>query len=209
MTPKRYPGRFIVLEGSEGTGKTTQIERLARHLADAGREVVVTREPGGTLLGEKLRGILLDTDQQLTPETELLLMFAARAEHVARVIEPALLSGKWVISDRFVDASYAYQGGGRGIPQERVGELENWLLGEFRADLVLILDLPAEEGLRRVVRRGEKDRFEQEAAIFFERVRKAYRERANLAPDRIKIVDARGAQHQVFARLIRAVSALE
>ncbi len=189
--PRR--GRFVTFEGIEGAGKSTQMERLVQRLADAGEPVVITREPGGTALGEKLRGLLLDPDiGQMAAETELLLIFAARAEHLAQVIRPQLEQGAWVLCDRFTDASFAYQGAGRGLGSERVATLEGWLQGELRPDLVIILDVPVEIGLQRALARGKRDRIENEDVSFFERARSAYLERARCFPERYRVID--GAQ---------------
>jgi dTMP kinase len=192
MSPSQR-GRFVTFEGIEGAGKSTQMDRLVKRLADAGEPVVVTREPGGTALGEKLRGLLLDPDiGQMAAETELLLIFAARAEHLAQVIRPRLEQGAWVLCDRFTDASFAYQGAGRGLGCDRVATLETWLQGELRPDLVMILDVPVEIGLQRALARGKRDRIENEDVAFFERARGAYLERARSFPDRYRVID--GAQ---------------
>ncbi len=184
-------GRFITLEGGEGAGKSSNLEHIYRRLSSAGRDVIQTREPGGTPLGETLRGLLLDRGQSaMADDTELLLMFAARAQHLAELIRPALARGQWVLCDRFTDATYAYQGGGRGIDGERIRLLEQWVQRELRPDLTLLLDLPVEQGLQRAGERSAPDRFEQEQAEFFQRVRSAYRERARLEPERFRIIDA-------------------
>jgi dTMP kinase len=184
-------GRFVTFEGIEGAGKSTQMDRLVQRLADAGEPVVVTREPGGTALGEKLRGLLLDPDiGQMAAETELLLIFAARAEHLAQVIRPQLERGAWVLCDRFTDASFAYQGAGRGLGGERVATLETWLQAELRPDLVIVFDVPVEIGLQRALARGKRDRIENEDVSFFERARSAYLERARCFPDRYRVIDA-------------------
>ena len=185
-------GRFITVEGGEGAGKSTCLAFIQAHLEAAGHEVLVTREPGGTPLAERIRELLLGhhTDG-MADDTELLLVFAARADHLARVIRPALARGEWVLSDRFTDATYAYQGGGRGLDMQRIAELERMVQGELRPDLTLLLDLPVTTGLARAAGRAEApDRFEKEAAAFFERVRTTYRERATQEPERIRIVDA-------------------
>jgi dTMP kinase len=184
-------GRFITVEGGEGAGKTTQLAFIRKYLERAGYQVVLTREPGGTALGEEIRALLLGHRHDgMTPATETLLMFAARAEHLERVIRPALAAGRWVLCDRFTDATYAYQGGGRGLPPERIAVLEDWVQGELRPDLTLLFDLPVAAGLQRAGRRGAADRFEREKADFFERVRAAYLERAWRDPDRHRIVNA-------------------
>ena len=184
-------GLFITLEGIEGAGKSTQLAYLKELIEAAGVPLVATREPGGTALGEKIRELLLHgTDNAMCADAELLLMFAARAEHLARVIKPALARGQWVLSDRFTDATYAYQGGGRGIGETRIAALEQWVQGDLRPDLTLILDIAPEAGLRRAAKRGAADRFERETLEFFERVRAYYRTLAQRAPQRIKLIDA-------------------
>jgi dTMP kinase len=184
-------GLFITLEGGEGAGKSTSLAFIEAWLRQAGKSVVVTREPGGTEAGERIRDILLHTRElAMSPETELLLMFAARAEHLARVIRPALERGQAVLCDRFTDATYAYQGGGRGVPEARIAEMENWVQGSLRPDLTLLLDLPVEVGLGRANSRSEPDRFEREGLGFFERVRAAYLARAAREPSRVRVLDA-------------------
>jgi dTMP kinase len=184
-------GRFITVEGIEGVGKTTNIDFIHAQLQAAGRDVVVTREPGGTPLGEAIRGLLLDPAYTGMDSTcELQLMFAARAEHLARVVWPALEKCQWVLCDRFTDATYAYQGGGRGIDTGVIARLEALVQGDFRPDLTLLLDVPVEVGLARAGKRGMLDRFEQEKVSFFERVRKSYLEMAESNPDRYRVVDA-------------------
>lgn len=185
-------GRFVTFEGLDGAGKTTQVRAVAEALAARGVEVATTREPGGTRLGERLRGILLG-DERIIPDAELLLLFAARADHVETRIRPALGRGEWVLCDRFTDASYAYQGGGRGIPAERISALESWVQRELRPDLTIFLDLPVEASLARIAGglfRETRDRFERERLEFFERVREAYLERCRRRPDRYRVVDA-------------------
>lgn len=184
-------GRFITLEGSEGAGKSTNLEHMAGYLRELGKDVLITREPGGTDLGERVRSILLDTSAAPpSPEAELLLMFAARAHHVTTKIAPALAAGRWVLCDRFTDASYAYQGSGRGVDRDKIAALESRFQGGLRPDLTVLLDLPVELGLERAGRRGEADRFERETVAFFERVRAGYLERARSEPDRIRVIDA-------------------
>ena len=184
-------GKFITIDGLEGAGKSTQIDFIKKYLSARNRDVFLTREPGGTDLGERLRALLLDKKiDAMNPDTELLLMFAARNEHVKKVIVPKLEQGVWVISDRFTDASYAYQGGGRGIPLERIGELEQWTLQDFVPDMTFLLDLDVELGLSRVEQRGEKDRFEEEHKDFFNKVREIFSNRASKYPERIKLIDA-------------------
>ncbi len=185
------PGRFITVEGTEGVGKSTNIDFLAESLRIRGKEVILTREPGGTPLAEELRNILLTPGtERISAETELLLMFAARAQHLENVIRPALQRGAWVISDRFTDATYAYQGGGRGMSVQSIAVLENLVQGALRPDMTLLLDLPVEIGLRRASQRSTPDRIEQEKVAFFERVRQAYLQRAQQDPSRIKVIDA-------------------
>ncbi len=182
------PGKFITLEGVDGAGKSTHLDFLAEKIRARGVELVVTREPGGTVLGEKLRHLLLNEAMQ--PDTELLLMYAARAEHVATVIKPALAKGAWVLSDRFHDASFAYQCGGRGIDANRLLDLEEWVLGDFKPDLTLLFDVAPKIAAKRRAQARAADRFEQEQAAFFTRVREAYLLRAKVEPDRIRVVDS-------------------
>ena len=183
-------GRLITLEGGEGAGKSTALDAVRERLERRGIAVVVTREPGGTVLGEAVRTIVLDPARRdLCAESELLLMFAARAQLVRELIRPALAAGQWVLSDRFTDASYAYQGAGRGQPEQRIAELERWA-AVLKPDLTLLLDLPSAEGLARIGGRGQADRIELESADFFERVRAAYRARATAEPGRFRIIDA-------------------
>jgi dTMP kinase len=182
-------GKFITFEGIDGAGKSTHIVALADLLRAYGREVVTTREPGGTPLGEKLREVLLH--DAMCPETEALLMFAARREHLARVIEPALARGAWVVCDRFSDATYAYQWGGRGLDKARFASLEHWVHGHLQPDLTFLFDLPPDVAGERIARqRRTLDRFERERSDFHQRVRQAYLERAASAPGRIHVVDA-------------------
>ena len=191
-------GKFITVEGIEGVGKTTNMEFIHQQLLASGRDVVVTREPGGTPLGEAIRGLLLDPRYTGMDSTcELQLMFAARAEHLARVIRPALQQGQWVLCDRFTDATYAYQGGGRGIDKTIIARLEELVQGDFRPDLTLLLDVPVEVGLARAGQRGGLDRFEQEKRAFFERVRAAYLDMAREHPQRYRVIDAGQPLQQV------------
>lgn len=184
-------GLFITLEGPEGAGKSTNREYLAAKLRAEGIEVLLTREPGGTPLAERIRELLLaPSDESMHADTELLLVFAARAQHLAQVIRPALARGEIVLCDRFTDATYAYQGGGRGVSHERIAALENFVQGELRPDLTLIFDLPVEVGLARATARGRLDRFEQEGRTFFDAVRSTYLKRASAEPDRYRLVDA-------------------
>lgn len=184
-------GQFITVEGTEGVGKSTNMAFIEEWLIKAGKEIVITREPGGTVLGEKLRAVLLDAkEQSMCDDTELLLMFAARSQHLHEVIQPALASGKWVLCDRFTDATYAYQGGGRGIDMSRIAQLEQWVQGDFRPDLTLILDLPVDVGLERAGKRSAPDRFELEKHDFFNKVRDTYLARAAEHPGRYRVIDA-------------------
>ncbi|MCK9799665.1 dTMP kinase [Pseudomonas sp. MAFF 302030] len=184
-------GLFITLEGPEGAGKSTNREYLAERLRAAGIEVLLTREPGGTPLAERIREVLLTPgDEVMNADTELLLVFAARAQHLAAVIRPALARGAVVLCDRFTDSTYAYQGGGRGLSVERIATLERFVQGELRPDLTLVFDLPVEIGLARASARGRLDRFEQEGRVFFEAVRNAYLKRAEADPARYQLVDA-------------------
>jgi dTMP kinase len=183
------PGRFITLEGVDGAGKSTHLDFVADRLRQQGREVIVTREPGGTPLGETLRELLLH--REMDADTELLLMFAARQEHLAALILPALARGAWVVSDRFTDASYAYQCGGRGIAVERIAALEAWVQRGFQPDLTLLFDVPPEVAEARRSAARTADRFEREADSFFSRVRNAYLGRAQAEPARIRVLDAR------------------
>jgi len=184
-------GLFITLEGPEGAGKSTNRDYLAGHLRDRGLDVLLTREPGGTPLAERIRELLLaPSDEKMDADTELLLVFAARAQHLAKVIRPALARGAVVLCDRFTDATYAYQGGGRGLSVERIATLERFVQGGLQPDLTLLFDLPVEVGLSRAAARGRLDRFEQEGQAFFEAVRQAYLERAKADPQRYRLIDA-------------------
>jgi dTMP kinase len=184
-------GMFITLEGGEGAGKSTQLAYVRQRLEGAGLPLHVTREPGGTPLAERIRDLLLDhRHTAMAADTELLLMFAARAQHLAELIRPALAAGEWVLCDRFTDATYAYQGGGRGIDPARIAVLEDWVQGELRPHLTLLLDLPVATGMARANDRGELDRFEREQQAFFERVRAAYLARAAREPGRYRVLDA-------------------
>ncbi|TAM47757.1 MAG: dTMP kinase [Gammaproteobacteria bacterium] len=204
-------GFFITVEGGEGAGKSTMLAFMRDWLAKAGRDVVVTREPGGTPLGERVRDILLHARElHMTAETEALLMFAVRAEHLERVIRPALDAGKTVLCDRFTDATYAYQGGGRGLSIERIAQLEAWVQGALRPNLTLLLDVPVDVGLKRANQRSEPDRFEREQQEFFERVRATYLERARREPQRLRVIDASRTpaevQHQITSVLVECCS---
>ena len=184
-------GKFITLEGGEGVGKTTNLAFIKDYLQQHNIPVVVTREPGGTVLAEKIRHLLLDKDSEVISEqAELLLIFAARAQHIKHVIEPALAQGEWVLCDRFTDATYAYQGGGRNMRISTIEWLENLVQGNLRPDLTVLLDAPVEIGIERARKRGAFDRFESEKISFFEHVRRAYLLQAELYPERIKLIKA-------------------
>lgn len=183
-------GKFLTLEGIDGAGKTTHLEWVSTQLRARGIGVCVTREPGGTPLGERLRTLLLDREQRLHPETETLMMFAARHEHVDKVIVPALEAGQWVLCDRFTDATYAYQGGGSGVPWERIAILERWVQGNLQPDLTLLFDVSYALGRSRSRAVRAPDRYEQEDEAFHNRVRDAYLRRAREYPDRIRVINA-------------------
>ncbi len=192
-------GLFITLEGPEGAGKSTNRDYLAERLRAQGIDVLLTREPGGTPLAERIRELLLtpSDDEDMAADTELLLVFAARAQHLARVIRPALARGSVVLCDRFTDATYAYQGGGRGLSAARIAALEDFVQGALRPDLTLIFDLPIEVGLARAAARGRLDRFEQEGREFFDAVRGTYLRRAAEQPQRYRILNAAQSLSQV------------
>jgi dTMP kinase len=195
-------GFFISLEGGEGAGKSTQHRRIVEWLSSQGRTVIEAREPGGTPVSEQIRQVLLDTrNAGLNATAELLLMFAARSQLVEEVILPALADGKVIVCDRFADASYAYQGGGRQLGTETVAKVEQLVLKDLQPDLTLLFDVPVELGMTRVADRGEADRFEVESAQFFERVREAYLERAAGNPQRFKIIDASQDQELVWLQV--------
>lgn len=198
-------GRFITIEGIEGVGKSTHVPGLVRALEAAGRTVEATREPGGTPVANRIRTVLLDPDGDApAPETELLLVFAARAEHLAARVRPALARGRWVVCDRFTDATYAYQGGGRGLAAERIAALEDWVQGALRPDRTLLLDLPVETALERARGRGTPDRFERETVAFFERARAVYLERARAEPGRFRVIDAARPPEAVLEAMVAA-----
>ena len=199
-------GRFITIEGIEGAGKSTCMQVAAERIRARGLGLLETREPGGTPLGEALRELLLGHRHEgMADDTELLLMFAARAEHLRRRIEPALAAGDWVLCDRFTDATYAYQGAGRGIPESRIATLEQWVQGDLRPHLTLLMDLPVAQGLERAGRRSAPDRFERQALDFFERVRQGYLAIAGREPQRVKVVDASRDLEAVAADIRRLV----
>ncbi|SEK67579.1 dTMP kinase [Nitrosovibrio tenuis] len=197
MISETSKGKFITMEGIDGAGKSTHLNWLADFFRSRGKTVVVTREPGGTRLGERLRELLLDNYQTMHGETEALLMFAARREHLDKVIVPALDQGNWVISDRFTDASFAYQGGGRGLPIQKLEVLEHWVQGLFQPDLTLYLDVTVELGRQRTSAIKTADRFEKERDEFFQRVRECYLERARKFPQRIRVINANLPLEQV------------
>jgi len=202
-------GRFITLEGGEGAGKSTLLAGLREYLEGHGVDLLLTREPGGTALGEAVRAIVLDPARhELCAESELLLMFASRAQLVREAIAPALAAGRWVLCDRYVDASYAYQGGGRGQPDERIAALEQWACAGLKPDLTLLLDLPVPTGRARAAGRGAADRIEVEADGFFERVRAAYRARAAAEPQRFRVIDAGQPVEAVLCDAIAATAHL-
>lgn len=202
-------GRLITLEGGEGAGKSTLLAGLREHFDRLGLDVLYTREPGGTPVGEAIRALVLDPAHRgIAAETELLLMFAARAQLVRDVLRPALDAGRWVLCDRFTDASYAYQGGGRGIDSARIAELERIATAGLQPDLTLLLDLPVAHGRARASRRGDADRIESERDDFFERIRTAYLARAQAEPRRFRVVDASQPADKVLGSAIDAIEAL-
>lgn len=188
-------GRFITVEGPDGAGKTTNLDRMERIVRDAGFEVVRTREPGGTPLGDEIRKLVLHRDgPEIDATAELLLIFAARAQHLSAVIRPALAAGYWVVCDRFTDATYAYQGGGRGVDNAAIADLEQLVQGDVRPDLTILFDIDSTTGAKRATGR---DRFESEAGTFRDKVRQAYLSRARAEPERVRIVDAARSLDQV------------
>jgi dTMP kinase len=201
-------GLFVTLEGGEGAGKTTCIPYVQALLEKPGREVLLTREPGGTELGERIRELLLTPGQgEIHENTELLLMFAARAQHLQTVILPAIEQGKIVLCDRFTDATYAYQGGGRQISNERIAVLEQWVQQGRQPDMTILFDIPVDQGLARANQRSDPDRFEQEDIDFFERVRQAYLAAAKAQPQRIKVIDASRSLDEVKQQLDDVIAA--
>ncbi len=209
MTPRASANRglFLTLEGVDGAGKSTHLEWLCEHIGKRGHRVVQTREPGGTPLGEQLREILLQHSMHL--ETETLLMFASRMEHIRSVIEPALARGDWVLSDRFTDATYAYQGGGRELGADRIAPLESWVQQGLQPDRTWLFDLPLEVAKARRGQARQADRFEQENDAFFQRTRFAYLERAQREPSRFKIIDAARSVKEIRAELEADLATLE
>jgi dTMP kinase len=199
-------GKFITIEGIEGAGKSTCMSLIASEMSSHGIEILQTREPGGTELGEELRDLLLGHRHYgMAEDTELLLMFASRAEHLQRKILPALRDGKWVLSDRFTDATYAYQGGGRGLDVQKIAALERWVQGEMRPDLTLLMDLPVEQGMQRAGKRSAPDRFESEATSFFDRVRSSYLDIAAANPGRVRVIDASRDLGEVSASITETI----
>lgn len=206
MTSKR--GKFITLEGLEGVGKTSNRQLIERQLSDAGVAFIGTREPGGTDVGERLRELVLHADGSIQAETELLIMAASRLEHVAGLIEPALKRGEWVLCDRYLDASVAYQGAGRQLGVERVVQVHELMGLSLQPDLTVLLDMPVEAGLARMAARGKPDRIESESLAFFERARAAYLQRAKDDPDRFVVVDASRSLSDVGQEVANAVQSL-
>ncbi len=202
----KQPGKFITIEGIEGAGKTTCLKTIAEQLAQRGITVMSTREPGGTPLGEALRELLLGHQQAgMSSDAELLLLFAARAEHIQQRIRPALAAGQWVLCDRFTDASYAYQGAGRGLDTTRITTLADWVQKDLKPDLTLLLDIPPEEGLQRAKQRSVPDRFEAETQAFFTRVRIGYQQLAAQEPERIALIDASQSLERVQAAIQQVI----
>ena len=202
-------GRLISLEGGEGAGKSTLLAGLRAHFERSGMDVLYTREPGGTPVGEAIRALVLDPAHRgMTVETELLLMFAARAQLVREVLQPALVSGRWILCDRFTDASYAYQGGGRGVDAMRIGELERIATGGLKPDLTLLLDLPVAHGRARASQRSDADRIEVERDDFFKRVRATYLARAQAEPARFRVIDALQPADAVLQAAVATIDAL-
>jgi dTMP kinase len=199
-------GLFITVEGGEGVGKSTNLAFIAEQIRASGRELITTREPGGTAIAESIRRLILEhNDESMAEMTELLLVFAARAQHIERVIKPALAVGKWVLCDRFTDATYAYQGGGRGLDVQIISKLEVLVQCELRPDLTFLLDAPVEIGAARVAQRGASDRLESEQLAFFQRVRDCYLQRARIESQRFRVIDAAQPLPQVQERLQAAL----
>ena len=200
-------GLFITVEGSEGAGKSTNLAYVREQLVANGHDVVETREPGGTVLSEHIRDILLGHEYDgMHEDTELLLMFAARCEHLNQLIIPALKAGKTVLCDRFTDATYAYQGAARGISRDKIAALENWVQGDLRPDLTLFLDVPVDIGMKRAGQRSAPDRFEKEQLSFFDKVRKGYLDQANDNPQRYRVIDASVSLDKVQAQISSVLS---
>lgn len=203
-------GLFITIEGIEGAGKSTAINFIQSYFAAKKIELVVTREPGGTQIAEAIRLVLLDYyEEPMAEDTELLLMFASRAQHIAQVINPSIALGKFVLSDRFTDASFAYQGAGRGIPEERIAVLEKWVQGNLKPDMTILLDVPAKIGLSRIQKRIDTpDRIEQEEIDFFERVRQCYLDRAEKYSNQYRVIDSEQSLDKVKADLIKLLDSI-
>jgi dTMP kinase len=213
MADRRKPefrhGLLITVEGGEGVGKTTNLQFIARYLRAKGVDLVQTREPGGTPLAEQIRELLLSArEEPVAPTAELLLIFAARAQHLQQVVYPAIKQGQWVLCDRFTDATYAYQGGGRQLDERHIATLESLVQDGFRPDVTLLLDMPVAEGLARASGRGELDRFEQEQLSFFDRVRAAYWDRVRQYPGQYRVLDASGTLEQVQTGIAQALDQL-
>ena len=202
-------GKFITIDGVEGAGKSTQIDLVCEHLIQKGIKVVRTREPGGTEVGEKIRSVLLDVEnQEMHSDTELLLMFSSRNELIQNKIIPALEEGCWVVSDRFTDASFAYQGGGRMLNLDRISKLADWVLGDFKPDLTFLLDVTVEVGMQRIETRAAKDRIELEERAFFERVRSVFIQRSEAFPERIKLIDATASVNDIQSKIRALIDSL-
>lgn len=204
---KVQKGIFITVEGTEGVGKSTNIAFIEQLLRDKGVKLNLTREPGGTPLAEEIRELLLSPrEEQVSDDAEILLVFAARAQHISSFIRPAIESGEWVLSDRFTDATFAYQGSGRGISWNRIQQLEEYVQGDLRPDLTILLDMSVEEGMKRANKRSAPDRFEQERLDFFDKVRQGYHHRMKAEPDRFLLIDAsqslEGVQEQIKTGLL-------
>lgn len=200
-------GRLITVEGTEGVGKSTVMAAVQAWLVAKGQDVTRTREPGGTPVAESIRSLLLDEhDEEIEPMTELLLVFAGRSQHVEHCIKPALARGEWVLTDRFTDASFAYQGGGRGIAQERIQALADWVQGDCVPDLTILLDAPVEVGLKRMMARGGQDRIEKEGVPFFEAIRASYLAMAKASPNRFCVINADQSEEAVLADIRDALS---
>lgn len=197
---------FITMEGIEGVGKSTNIATISEYLRERGIDYIVTREPGGTALAEKIRSLLLEVDAEpVTELSELLLMFAARSQHIETLIKPALESGKWVICDRFTDATFAYQGGGRGLDRDKISQLQTMVQDELQPDLTIILDLDPQTGMQRARKRGSLDRFEREEMEFFDRVRQTYLDIAEAEPERCATIDASQPLERVKSSLLQVL----
>lgn len=203
-------GKFISIEGIDGVGKSTQLVFIEKYLRQQGKKVIITHEPGGTSLGEDIRKLLIiSRTDDIMVDTELLLIFAARAEHVAQIIKPSIRRGDWVVSDRFVDATFAYQGGGRGMSTYRIQQITDWTLSGFKPDITFLLDLPVKHSQQRVIdRNNDIDRFEREKTNFFQKVRDCYLQRSRKEPDRIMVIDASKMIDDIQKQLISHLSRL-